>query len=177
MRKIILNLAVSLDGYISDEEGGFDWIVGQGNSKLDTKTQINFIEFINQCDIVIMGKKAYDDAPPGSLDLYNNKKIYVLTNSTDKPTINNVEYINEYIVSKIIDEKNKVGKNIFIYGGASVVDLFIKQNLIDEYIIGIIPTILGKGRRLFMGNNEDIKLNLKEYSILDGVVMLKYSKR
>lgn len=176
-RKIILNLAVSLDGYICDEKGGFDWIVGQGDNTLDTEKQIDFFEFINTCDVVIMGKKGYDDAPENSLDIYKDKKIYVVTNSTETPKEDNVEFINGDVVGKILGERESDGKNIFIYGGAQIADLFIKKNVIDEYIIGIIPCILGSGRKLFLENNPMIALDLKEYSFLDGITMLRYSKR
>lgn len=176
-RKIILNLAISLDGYICDENGGFDWIVGQGDNSLDTKEQIDFFEFVNICDIVVMGKKGYDDAPENSLDIYKDKKIYVVTNSKETPKEEYVEFINGDVVNKILKERESEGKNIFIYGGAQIADLFIKENVIDEYILGIIPTILGRGRRLFLDNNPTIKLDLKEYSFLDGITMLRYSKR
>lgn len=176
-RKIILNLAISLDGYISDENGGFDWIVGQGDNSLDTKQQIDFFEFVNTCDIVVMGKKGYDDAPENSLDIYKDKKIYVVTNSKETPRKEYVEFIHGDVVNKILKERENEGKNIFIYGGAQIADLFIKENVIDEYILGIIPTILGSGIRLFLDNNPTIKLDLKEYSFLDGITMLRYSKR
>lgn len=58
-----------------------------------------------------------------------------------------------------------------------MIDPFIKDDIIDEYIIGIIPTILGKGRRLFLGNNPKIDLKLQEYSVEDGIVIMRYSKR
>ncbi|MGL5313366.1 MAG: dihydrofolate reductase family protein [Peptostreptococcaceae bacterium] len=176
-RKIILNLAISLDGYICDENGGFDWIVGQGDNTLDTKQQIDFMEFVETCDVVVMGKKAYDDAPENSLDIYNDKKIYVITKSKDKPQAENVEFISGEVVDIILKEREKEGKNIFIYGGGMIVNLFTQRDAIDEYIIGIIPTILGKGRKLFFDNNPTIKLHLDEYSFVDGITMLRYSKR
>ncbi|MEG0152041.1 MAG: dihydrofolate reductase family protein [Cellulosilyticaceae bacterium] len=56
-------------------------------------------------------------------------------------------------------------------------EIFIKEDAIDEYIIGIIPVILGKGRPLFIGDNQAIKLQLKEYSVSEGITILKYIKR
>lgn len=55
-RKIILNLAVSLDGYIASEDGGFDWIVGDGTHTLDTQNQIDFNYFLQEVDTIVMGK-------------------------------------------------------------------------------------------------------------------------
>ena len=77
----------------------------------------------------------------------------------------------------IEQEKQKNGKNIFLFGGGKVIDPFIKANIIDEYIIGIIPTILGKGRNLFLGNNPKIDLHLDQYISDEGIVILRYSKR
>lgn len=176
-RKIVLNLAMSIDGYICDEAGGFDWIVGQGDTRLDTQNPIDFMAFIETCDIVVMGKKAYDDAPENSLDIYHDKKIYVVTHSTEQPIASNVEYIQGDIVHKVLQEREKPGKHIFIYGGGHIVNLFTQQNAIDEYIIGIIPTILGKGRKLFFDNNPMIRLHLEEYSFVDGITLLRYIKR
>lgn len=176
-RKIVLNLAISLDGYICDVDGGFDWIHGQGDNTLDTPNQIDFFEFVNTCDVVVMGAKAYNDAPPNSLDLYNDKKIFVVTKSNEKPLTPNVEFIQGEVVDIILKEREKPGKNIFIYGGGVVVNQFLERDVIDEYIIGIIPVILGKGRKLFFENNPMIPLHLKTYSVSDGIVLMHYLKR
>ena len=53
-----------------------------------------------------------------------------------------------------------------------MVDHFLKADIIDEYIIGIIPTILGKGRPLFLGNNPKIDLSLQYYTVEDGIVIM-----
>lgn len=176
-RKIVLNLAISLDGYICDEDGGFDWISGQGDNRLDTVKQIDFFEFVNTCDVVVMGANAYKDAPAHSLDIYNDKKIFVITESDEKPNALNVEFIRGDVVDIILKERENSGKNIFIYGGGFVVNQFTAQDVIDEYIIGVIPVILGKGRKLFFENNPMIRLNLQTYSVNDGIVLMHYTKR
>ena len=170
--KIILNLAMSLDGYIADNDGGFQWIVGHGDKVLDTEKQFEFEEFLKGIDIVVMGKKCYDQ---GFHQDYKNKKVYVATSAELKDE-ENISFINGDIVGKLQEEKAQ-GKNIYLFGGGLVIDHFIKADVIDEYIVGIIPTILGGGRPLFLQNNPEIKLHLDEYSIADGVVVMKYSKR
>jgi dihydrofolate reductase len=57
MRKIILNLAMSLDGYIVDEEGGYAWIIGDEDKHLDTDANFDFPAFIENIDTVVMGRK------------------------------------------------------------------------------------------------------------------------
>ena len=55
-RKIILNLAMSIDGYIANEDGGFDWIVGDGDESLDTQNKWNYEKFLEGIDTVVMGR-------------------------------------------------------------------------------------------------------------------------
>lgn len=74
--KIILNLAISLDGYIADENGGFDWIVGDGNNTLNTKNKWDYSEFLGDIDIVVMGKNCYDQ---GFHNDYKDKEVYIAT--------------------------------------------------------------------------------------------------
>lgn len=172
-RKIILNLAISIDGYIASEDGGFDWIVGDGDNSLNSEKKLDFNEFLSEVDTVVMGKTCYDQNFHND---YKNKKVYVAT-SKELEDYENVHFINGDICKVIEEERKKEGKNIFLFGGGKLVDNFIKANIIDEYIIGIIPTILGKGRPLFLGNNPKIDLHLDEYILDNGIVILRYSKR
>lgn len=172
-RKIILNLAISIDGYIAAEDGGFDWIVGDGDDKLDTENKWDYPEFLNNVDTVVMGKKCHDQKFHND---FKDKTVYVATtqNIEDK---DNIHFINGDIVNVILEEREKDGKDIFLFGGGVLVDNFIKKDIIDEYIIGIIPTILGRGRKLFLENNPKIDLHLEEYITDKGIMILKYSKR
>jgi dihydrofolate reductase len=172
-RKIILNLAISVDGYIASEDGGFDWIVGDGDSNLDTEGKLDFGEFLENIDVVVMGKKCYDQNFHKD---YENKKVYVAT-SESLEDYDNIRFINGDIVKVIEEERKNEGKDIFLFGGGILTDSFIKADIIDEYIIGIIPTILGKGRPLFLGNNPKIDLHLDRYFTESGIVILRYSKR
>ena len=170
--KIILNLAISLDGYIADENGGFDWIVGDGNFKLNTENKWDYGKFLEDIDVVVMGRNCYEQ---GFHKDYTEKDVYIAT-SENLDDYENYHFINGDIVNIIADVKSK-GKNIFLFGGGVVIDQFVKANVIDEYVIGIIPTILGRGRKLFLEKNPKIDLELQYYSIENGVVVMKYSKR
>lgn len=176
-RKIILNLAMSIDGYICDEDGGFEWIVGEGDKSKDSEYQFDFSKFLDTCDTIVMGRSSYEDIPGEIFEEYSNKKIYVATNQDIKINRKNVEIINGDIVEKILKLKEKEGKNIWIYGGAILADAFIKADVIDEYIFGFIPCILGRGRKLFLENNPTINLHLENYSFSDGIAIITYTKR
>ena len=169
--KIILNLAVSLDGYIADTDGGYDWIVGQGDKTLDTKESYNHDEFLKDIDIVVMGRQCYDQ---GMHQEYMNKKVYVATSDL-KEDEDNVIFCRD-IVDRVKRERDK-GRNIYLFGGGILIDNFLKADIIDEFIFGIIPTIEGDGRPLFLGDNPSIPLNLKKYYLDDGIMILHYTKR
>lgn len=170
--KITLNLAMSLDGYIASEDGGYDWIVGDGDGTLDTG-KYDFDRFMDDIDVVVMGKNCYDQNMHQD---FKNKKVYVATSKIIKDQ-DNLHFVSGDISKIIMDEKEKEGKNIFLFGGGGLVDNFLKKDIVDEYIIGIIPIILGKGRPLFLGNNPTIKLHLYEHIIENGITILKYTKR
>ena len=170
--KIILNLAMSIDGYIADEEGDFDWIVGDGNEKLNTKEKFDFEKFMGDIDIVVMGRNCCDKY---FHEDYPEKQVYIAT-SEELEDYDNYHFIKDDIVSIITKLKDE-GKNIYLFGGGITIYPFIKVDVIDEYIIGIIPTILGKGRKLFLENNPKIDLSLESYVVDGGITILKYTKR
>lgn len=172
-RKIILNLAMSLDGYIASEDGGFDWIVGEEDNTLDTKNKWNYSEFLNNIDVVVMGKKCYEQNFHKD---FKDKKVYVAT-SAELEDYENIHFINGNLCEVIEKERKNEGKDIFLFGGGELIDNFIKADIIDEYVVGIIPTVLGKGRPLFLKNNPKIDLHLEEYAVEKGVVVLRYCRR
>ena len=172
-RKIILNLAMSIDGYIADENGGFEWIVGDGNNKLDTDQKWDFNKFLEQVDVVVAGKNCYDQ---NLLNDFKGKKIYVATSKMMKDH-DHFHFMNGDIVQTILEERKLPGKDIYLYGGGKLVDAFLKADVVDEFIIGIIPIVLGKGISLFHGNGQKIPLKLEETIFESGIVILKYSKR
>ena len=176
-RRIILNLAMSLDGYIADTEGGFAWIVGDGDRSADSKDQFDFPGFLANVDTLVMGRKAYDDAPSESLDGYKDKTIYVATSEPLERSSNNVLAISGDVVKQIQEVREKEGTDIWIYGGSELADQFIKADIIDEYIVGIIPIILGKGIPLFLADNPTLKLHLTDCTSQEGIVIVRYDKR
>ncbi len=73
--------------------------------------------------------------------------------------------------------KSVNGKNIWICGGASVINQFHKLGLIDEYTITVMPTILGDGIRLFETSEDERKLKLLSTRAYNGIVDLTYESR
>lgn len=80
--------------------------------------------------------------------------------------------------SNLVNElKNKEGKSIWICGGANTVQQLVQTDLIDEYYISVIPTVLGSGIRLFGTAPNEIKLKLIDTQSHNGIVELVYVRR
>lgn len=172
-RKIIMNLAMSLDGYIADLDGNYAWIAGDGNNALNTSNKWDFGLFLENIDTVVMGKACYDQNMHGD---FSDKKVIVATHS-ELEDYDNIQFIQTGLCEAVSKEKEKAGKDIYLFGGGVLIDDFLKADIIDEFIIGIIPIILGQGRPLFLGNNPMIALKLEEYIVDEGVVIMRYKRR
>ncbi|MDE6492559.1 MAG: dihydrofolate reductase family protein [Lactobacillus sp.] len=175
MRKVVLYIAMSLDGYIADKEGNVSWLKGQEKGK-DVDT---YSDFIKNIDTVLMGRTTYDQVvnklSPTSWP-YQGLKTYVFTHQRIKSR-KEITFTAQDPVSLIEELMQKEGKDIWICGGANLITQLITQNLIDEYDISIIPTILGDGIGLFNGQDHQRKLNLEDTKINNGIVELIYKRR
>ena len=170
--KIILNLAMSLDGYIATRDDRYNWIVGSGALHLNTPERHDFQAFLDTVDIVVMGKRCYD---LGMHKDFSSKTVYVVTHQALESS-DSLIFIDDRVVSTMEHLRDE-GKTIYLFGGGQIVDLFLKQNTIDEFIVGVIPIVLGKGIPLFLGETSEIPLHLDSMIVEDGIVILHYRKR
>lgn len=168
-----MNLAMSLDGFIANEDGSFEWIKGYEDDSLNTENKYNYETLLEDIDIVVMGKRCYEQDQ--HLE-YKNKTVYVATHSSISD-YDNIKFCGSDIVEVIKKEQQKLGKDIMLFGGGQLINTFLKANCIDEYIIGLIPTILGEGRPLFYGGHPPLELTLEEYMVDNGIVILRYVNR
>ena len=176
MRKIVLFIAMSLDGYIADIDGKVDWLSGQNN---DVEGSDSYTDFVNSVDTVIMGWTTYHqivtELSPEQW-IYDNLQSYVITHRNCAPK-SNVTFVSENPCTLVNDLKQKNGKNIWICGGADIVHQLMQNNLIDKYYISIIPTILGNGIRLFNVIDQKTDLRFITSKSSNGIVELVYQKR
>lgn len=172
-RKVVLYIAQSLDGYIARENSDISWlsIVERDNE------DYGYDKFIKTIDTVIMGRKTYEKVLTFGVDFpHKGRTCYVLS-KTLNGTAENVQFFNGNIVDLITKIKTQKGKDIFIDGGSETVREFRDKDLIDEYVISIIPIFLGKGIRLFSETDTENNLRLvKCESFNSGLVQLRYEK-
>ena len=107
-------------------------------------------------------------------ELVHGKEKFMFS-KTKKSTDNKVTIINENIVEEVNKLKKKPGKDIWLYGGASLITSFIKLGLVDEFRLSVHPVILGEGKPLFIDINERLNLTwLETKRFSSGVVQLIY---
>ncbi|MBT3319873.1 MAG: dihydrofolate reductase [Clostridia bacterium] len=173
MRNIILYIATSLDGYLAREDGALDWL------PQPTEDDMGYADFYDTIDTVVIGRTTYEQITQElSPDVwaYEGKTSYVATSKTLTPDPN-VSFINGDIATFISNLKNAPGKDIWLVGGGKLIDAFVRANLIDKYIITIIPTILGDGIPLFLGNHSSIALKFLGTKTFGDIVQLTYSNK
>ncbi|SHN05325.1 dihydrofolate reductase family protein [Gracilibacillus kekensis] len=177
-RSIILDLAVTLDGFIEGKNGEVDWCI--------MDSEMGFTNFLNQIDTILYGRKSYDlwgqyiptmkdtNAEKEMWELVQSKEKYVFSR-TQKGSDKKVIFINNNIPEEVNKLKNQTGKDIWLYGGASLIQTFIDLGLVDEFRLSVHPVILGEGRPLFTDVKQRLNLKListRTYS--SGVVQLIY---
>ena len=144
--KLILNIAVSLDGYIADKAGGYAWITGHGDAGQNTKAQFSFDKFLAGCGTVVMGRKAYEECGIRHIDGWQEKRFFVASHRprpADAPP--NVEFFCGGLAEKVEDLKRCAQGGIWLFGGGQVASALISASLVDEAVIGVLPVILAAG--------------------------------
>jgi dihydrofolate reductase len=186
MRKLIVSLHVSLDGYAAGPNGEMDWI------KIDEKIFDNVKTLTDNSDTALYGRVTWQmmDAywpnagnQPGAgkhdkehSEWYNRVEKIVVSNSMKNEKKDKTTFIAGDIKQQVLELKQTSGKNIVMFGSPSIVRLLMEQNLIDEYWLFMNPVILGKGLSIFGKPAEAIKLRIAETKEFKcGVTLIKYS--
>lgn len=176
MRKVILFIAMSLDGYIADKNGGVEWLHGQED---DSENIDTYSEFIKYVDTVLMGWNTYHqittELSPNKW-VYDGLTTYVFTHHQAKFT-KDIIITDQNPVNLVKKLKEKNGKDIWICGGANLIHQLMTEKLIDKYQISIIPTLLGKGIKLFDELDKEQKLKLIKTQNYNGIVEMIYENR
>lgn len=176
MRKSVLYIAASLDGYIADTAGGVNWLDGDGSQ---TGGDAGFSQFLDTVNSILVGHTTYrqvvTELTPGRWE-YGGRQTYVFTHRTLAPE-NGVVFTAEDPVSLLHRLQEEPGKDIWICGGASVVNALIEADAIDVYHITIIPVVLGNGIPLFTNHPRAVPLTLLRAETSNGMAGLVYERR
>jgi len=175
MRKISLFIATSIDGYIAKPNNDLSFLKLVEHEGED----YGYSSFIKDIDTIIVGRKTYDYVLEVIGDShYDNgqRDVYVITRNK-KPQIGRTIFYNDDIKRLVNQLKLQNGKNIYCDGGSEIIYELLKNNLIDELTISIIPIILGSGIKLFKEIPFEIPMKfVSSNEFKTGLIQIKYSR-
>lgn len=176
MRKLSLFIATSLDGYIAKPNDDLSFL------KLVEKDgeDYGYSEFTANIDTIILGRKTYDFVLKeiGSSHYDNGQRdVYVITR-TERPKINRTTFYTGNLTELVKQLKSESGLNIYCDGGAEIINELLQHDLIDEFIISIIPVLVGNGTRLFKDSRPEQELEFMSAKSFDtGLIQLYYKRK
>ena len=182
MRKVILNLAITLDGFIEGPNGEIDWLVR--DPEVDFGDILN--EILSDKDAIFYGRVSYDkwgNFWPDENASSKIRKAYERMHSKQKYVFSKTKtgdgtgaiFINSDIEESVLNIKRQTGKDIWLYGGAKMTTSLLNLGLIDEFRLAVHPVIIGKGKPLFEKIEDRHKLKLIDVrSYKSGVMLVKY---
>ncbi|MFD2936001.1 dihydrofolate reductase family protein [Spirosoma flavum] len=179
MRKLKLQVQMTIDAYIGGTNGEMDWLTFDWDNELK-----NYATALTESvDCIILGRKlaegfiSYWASHPEleGADKINELKKVVFTKTLDQSKWDNTVLAQGELVEEITSLKQKNGKDLIVYGGGSFVSSLVKHGLIDEYHLFINPTAIGKGLPIFEElDGKQALLLVKSTAFACGIVVLHY---
>lgn len=164
---------MSLDGYIAkpDEDIGFLSMVEEEGQ------DYGYGDFVKTVDAVIVGRKTYEKVISMGFDFpHADKDAYIITR-VQRPDIGSVKFYTGDLKALVHKLKSMEGKNIYCDGGAEIVNELLKDDLIDEFVISVIPILLGNGTKLFKDGRPEQILELVSVKPFDkGLTQVHYKR-
>ena len=185
MRKLKLQVQITVDGYIAGLNGEMDFMAWNWDDQLKQYVK----DITEPVDCIILGRKLAEGfipywatvaANPDDPEFTAGKKFtdthkVVFTKTLDKSEWDNTVLAKGDLVDEITKLKKQAGKDIIAYGGATFVSALIKQGLIDEFHLFINPTAIGNGMTIFKELDRNLNLKLVKSTSFDcGIVALTY---
>jgi dihydrofolate reductase len=174
MRRLRYSVAASLDGFIADPNGGYDWIVMDDS--------VDFAATFAEFDSFVMGRKTWDvsagvdPAEMGMTDMFAGKEVIVFSR-TLKSARPGVSIVDTDPVETVRALKQNPGKDIWLFGGGSMFRTLADANLVDTVEVGLMPVLLSQGIPLLAPGARITGMKLEKCEMLpkSGIVMLSYT--
>lgn len=174
MSKTIFYGAVSLDGFIAGPGGEMDW----AEKHLASGEDYGYVELVSACSAMLIGRKTFEFELAAAPEMDRVLPTYVLTEQPlrfDGAALSGVHFTSGDLREVLAMIKQKHAGDIFIGGGAELVDGLMVMGLLDELRLFVTPDILGSGVRLFKGSKIKSELKLHSTKQFDsGLVELRY---
>ena len=166
MRRVVFSCAMSLDGYIADPKGGYDWIV--------IDPEIDFDAMFKKYDTVLMGRKSYDAAQGADYGM-PKPQTYVFSKTLRQADVKGA-IVSSDAHKTVTDLKKAKGKDIWLWGGGELFRSLLELKLVDGLEVAVIPVLLGDGLPLLPKSTTRTSLILTSQRLYKktGTIMLTY---
>jgi dihydrofolate reductase len=190
MRKIIVSLNTTLDGFMAGKKCELDWHFAYWDEEMARHAAIH----LKSADTILLGRVTHQAMSGywssravelnlqredlGFAEMMNSHQKIVCSKTLDEPGWRNSTIIRSISGKQIMDLKKRTGKNIIVFGSGSIVSLLMKLELVDELIMWIHPIVLSEGKSAFKNLGEWKALRMGSVKILSsGVVLAQYVKQ
>jgi dihydrofolate reductase len=190
MRKVILAMQISLDGFVGGPNGEMDWVTM--SEEMDDTLLPEMMETTDTCligRVLYQGFESYWPTAPATNPKLSKSEIkfshwieqahkVVFSTTLEKAEWNNSSLVRGDVAAEVARLKQQPGKDMIIFGGARLAQEFVRLNLVDEYGLVVNPVILGQGLPLFKDLTARQKLELVSCDAFKaGAVALRYASR
>jgi len=168
-RKVILGLGISLDGYIARPDGSVDFLFMPKDYSMGP--------FFKTIDTAVLGRKTYDDGLKMGGSFTGKTRYFVFSKTLPPGMRNGAMITNDSPRALIAEIRKSSGKHIWLMGGGILIREFLKEDLVDEIYLGVVPTLIGEGIPLFQSGFPQREFDLvenKTYS--QGMIALRYER-
>lgn len=190
MRKLIVSMNVTLDGYISGPDNELDWHFRYWNEEMGRHAELE----LSRADTILLGGATYramagywpDRGRDLSFaredlafaDMMNRYEKVVFTRSPEEMGWGNSRVVRGGVGEEVKRLKRQPGRHMIVYGSGRLVASLMEQGLVDEYVLWVHPVFLGQGQPMFRRPDRQLTLVLQKTKQFDsGVVVLYYEHR
>lgn len=187
MRKVIVSMNVTLDGFMAGRNCELDWHFNYWNEEMAEHA----CKQLSKTDTILLGRVTYQamarywpyqamnlSFPREHIafaDMMNNYHKIVFSRTLKTAIWNNSRLVKRNLNTEILRLKQQQGKDIIVYGSGSIVSTLMRLDLVDEYELWVHPVLLGEGKALFKGLQGQHGLQLlKTKAFSSGVIILYY---
>jgi dihydrofolate reductase len=173
MRKLVYDVAGTLDGFVSHEDGSVEGFLPEGEHVTD------YLARLAAYDTVVMGRKTYEWGYPYGVvpgkRAYPHMRHFIFSKSLDFGPGSEVEVINRDEAEWVRRLKAEPGTDIYLCGGGAFAGFLLDREFIDQVVIKLNPVVFGHGIRIFGGSSKKVGLELlSSRAYANGVVLLRY---
>ena len=169
MRRLRYSVAATLDGFIADPAGGYDWII--------MDDAVDFAAMFAEFDAFVMGRKTWEVTAPTEFgDMFGGKEVIVFSRTLERARPG-IRIVSTAPVDTVRELKQKPGKDIWLFGGGSMFRTLADAGLVDTVEVAIMPVILSQGIPLIAPGARITGMRLDKCETLpkSGIVLLSYT--